>query len=477
MPSGRLDHFIESIAKPSLTRLRQRLQQLPAPNSIARRLLIASLVVLPLYLASIGWCLAQSFEASQLAAAHERLRVQFYALVGAVEFEQGILKVSAHTGDPRLRQLNSGLYAAIQLPQGQVLWESLSAEGVDLTPQLLASDDPPLAGSDRFEVIDNPDAYLRFQYQTVWESDRGEDVPLVFTVLEEQSALRTELRAFLRQLWLGLGSAALLLTVAQAMILRWGLAPLRKLTHDVSDLEQGRRAALPDHYPSELQPLATNLNQLLDREQLQRERYRNTLGDLTHSLKTPLAILRQEVIAENPDRTLFEEQIARMDQLIGYQLQRAVASGPHRLQQKTLLRPLVDKLTSTFGKVYFEKHPRFRVEVPHDCECRADDADLLELLGNLLDNACKACRSTIAISATGNDHWLLIVIEDDGPGIPENKRADILQRGQRADSYQPGQGIGLAVVMDILDSYAAELDIGTSSELGGARFSIRWPAA
>jgi len=475
MPSDRIDRFVETIGKPWLARLRHRLQQLPAPNSIARRLLLASLVVLPLYLASIGWFLAQSFEASQLAAAHERLRVQFYALLGAIELEQGVIKVSAHTGDPRLRQLNSGLYAAIQRPQAEVLWASLSAEGIDLNQQVLASDDPPLAGSERFEAINKPAAYLRFQYQTVWETDNGEDIPLVFTVLEEQDALRAELRAFLRQLWLGLGSAALLLTVAQAMILRWGLQPLRKLTHDVSDLEQGRRAALPEHYPEELQALATNLNQLLNREQQQRERYRNTLGDLAHSLKTPLAILHQEVAATTPDRDLLEEQITRMNQLIGYQLQRAVAGGPHRLQQKIALRPIVEKLANTFAKVYFEKKPQFELRIAHDCECRADEADLLELLGNLLDNASKACREKIAISATGNEHWLLIVIEDDGPGIPEHQRADILQRGQRADSYQPGQGIGLAVVMDILDSYAAELDIG-ASPLGGARFSIRWPA-
>lgn len=474
MPSVDLRRLIETIGKPWVARCRERLQQIPAPNSIARRLLFASLIVLPLYLASIGWFLAQSFEASQLAAAHERLRVQFYALLGAIELEQGVIKVSAHTGDPRLRQLNSGLYAVIQRPQAEILWESLSAEGIDLDSQLLATDDPPLAGSERFEAIDRPAAYLRFQYQTVWEGDNGEDVPLVFTVLEEQSALRAELRAFLRQLWLGLGSAALLLTVAQAMILRWGLQPLRKLTHDVSDLEQGRRAALPEHYPQELQPLATNLNQLLSREQQQRERYRNTLGDLAHSLKTPLAVLRQEVAAENPDRTLLDEQIARMDQLIGYQLQRAVASGPHQLQQKIALRPVIEKLANTFIKVYFDKQPEFDIHIPRDCECRADEADLLEFLGNLLDNACKACRRKIAIGASANEHWLLIVIEDDGPGIPEHKRTDILQRGQRADSYQPGQGIGLAVVIDILDSYSAELDIG-DSPLGGARFSIRWP--
>lgn len=455
-------------------RVRELWRKIPAPNSIGRRLLLASVIVLPLYLASIGWFLSRSFEASQFTAALERYRVQFYALLGAVEFDNADIKINAHTGDPRLRQINSGLYAAIQRPQGEILWQSPSSEALELNKDLLASDKPPLAGHERFDVISHPASFLRFQYQTVWESEDGEDIPLVFTVLEDQSALRAELHAFMRQLWLGLGSAALLLTAAQIVILRWGLQPLRRLAHDLSDLEQGRRAELPEQYPEELQPLATNLNQLLEREQKQRERYCNTLGDLAHSLKTPLAVLRQQSTAATPDRALLDEQIARMDQLIGYQLQRAVASSPHRLQQKVLLQPLIAKLIATFSKVYFDKQPQFHVSIAADCECRADEADLLEVLGNLLDNACKACRRQINISANNSERWLLIVIDDDGPGIPEALRAGILQRGQRADSYQPGQGIGLAVVIDILDSYAAELDIGTGA-LGGARFSMRWP--
>lgn len=471
--------FVKSLrAKPWVIKFSSRAREfwlrVPKPNSIGRRLLLASIIVLPLYLASIGWFLSRSFEASQMSAALERYRVQFYALLGAVEFDREGIKISPHTGDPRLRQINSGLYAIIQRPQGEILWQSPSSDALELNKDVLASDNPPRIGHDRFDMLSQPVPFLRFQYQTVWESDDGEDIPLVFTLLEDQGTLQIELRAFKRQLWLGLGSAALLLTLAQVVILRWGLQPLRKLAHDLTDLERGKRAELPERYPEELQPLATNLNQLLEREQKQRERYRNTLGDLAHSLKTPLAILRQQSAAEIPDRSLLEEQIARMDQLIGYQLQRAVASSPHRLQQKILLRPVVDKLIATFSKVYFDKQLQFHIAVADDCECRADEADLLEVLGNLLDNACKACRQIISISADDNERWLLIVIEDDGPGIPEEKRSGILQRGQRADTYQPGQGIGLAVVVDIIDSYAAELDISASA-LGGACFSMRWP--
>lgn len=445
------------------------------PNSLTRRLLLASLIGLPLYLAATGWFLARSFEASQLAAAQERLRVQFYALLGAVELNSTGLRVSLHTGDPRLRQLNSGLYAVIEKPHGEMLWQSPSSAGLELDDELLAADAPPPTGVENFAALSGARPFLRFQFQTAWEGTDGEDVPLVFTVLESPASLRAELRTFMRELWFWLGGAALLLTVAQAAILRWGLKPLRQLAQDLSDLEQGRRAALPERYPEELQPLATNLNQLLDREQLQRERYRNTLADLAHSLKTPLAVLRQAAAAQPPERALLDEQIGRMDQLIGYQLQRAVTGGSHTLQQRVPLRPLVDKLVASFGKVYFDRQLQFSVMIAADCACRGDESDLLEVLGNLLDNACKACRQRVRIGAARSERWLLIEVEDDGPGVPEHARERIRRRGQRADSYQPGQGIGLAVAVDILDSYAAELDIGASTALGGARFSIRWP--
>jgi two-component system sensor histidine kinase PhoQ len=445
------------------------------PRSLTRRLLLASLVCLPLYLAATGAFLARSFETSQLAAANERLRVQFYALLSALEVsDDDRVSSNSRSGDPRLAQLNSGLYAVIHRPRGEVLWQSPSSEGLALDNELLAAGEPPAVGIERFEQMAAKPQYLRYQYQTVWEGDDGEDIPLVFTVLEEPTLLQAELLAFLRQLWFWLGGAALLLTVAQAAILRWGLRPLRQLAQDVSDLEQGRRAALPERYPDELQPLATNLNQLLTREQQQRERYRNTLADLAHSLKTPLAVLRLGTAQAQPDRALLDEQIARMDQLIGYQLQRAVTSGARRLGNRVALRPLADKLAATFAKVYFDKGLRLDIDIAADCQIRGDESDLFEVLGNLLDNACKAGRRRVAVGAVPGERWLMLSVEDDGPGVAVDEREHILQRGRRADSYAPGQGIGLAVAMDIIDSYGAELDIGDSG-LGGARFTVRWP--
>ncbi len=147
---------------------------LKGPNSLSRRLLLASLICLPLYLAATGWFLSRSFKTSQLDSTRERLRVQFYALLGALEFDSHGIIISPHNGDPRLREPNSGLYAIIEKPQGELLWQSPSSEGLSLTPGLLAEDDPPITGQERFETLAGRNGFLRYQYQTTWETeDRG----------------------------------------------------------------------------------------------------------------------------------------------------------------------------------------------------------------------------------------------------------------------------------------------------------------
>ncbi|MDX9873295.1 MAG: ATP-binding protein [Spongiibacteraceae bacterium] len=442
------------------------------PRSLTYRLLLASLVTLPIYLAATGWFLHRSFTASQMAAAQERLRVQFYGLLDTFEFDAGALHVG-RASDPRLNQLNSGLYAYVHDQDGELLWQSFSSYSLPLTTAAVLGEEPAGTGEELFEQQSGKPPLLRFQYGLLWETTGG-DLPLVVTLVESAAALAAEGRAFRGQLWFLLGGAALLLTLAQALILHWGLRPLRRLADDVTELEQGQRAMLSRSYPAELQPLASNLNQLLERERRQRERYRHTLADLAHSLKTPLAVLQQGTAGDVVDNALLREQVSRMDQLINYQLQRAVASHSRQLGTATPLRPVVDKLIATFGKVYYDKRIQMTVEVAPALRCRADEADLFELLGNLLDNACKACDHRVAVGATLTDSWLLLIIDDDGPGIDEQQRDRLLGRGERADSYEPGQGIGLAVVMDIIDSYGAELDIGLS-RWHGARFTVRWP--
>jgi len=277
-----------------------------------------------------------------------------------------------------------------------------------------------------------------------------------------------------RHLWLWLGGSALLLLACQALILGWGLTPLRRLAGEVAAIEAGSAERLMGDYPREVQALTSNLNALLEGERGRRERVRNTLADLAHSLKTPLAVLRSADTADAGFAPLVREQTARMEQIVNYQLQRSVG-GSHNLLQLVPVLPLVQRLRNTLLKVYADKQIAIEVAINPQCQFRGDERDFLEIVGNVMDNACKYGRGEVRVSAEGSaPASLTLAVEDNGSGIPEGERERILRRGTRLDEHGPGHGLGLAVAADILDTYNGNLAIEASA-LGGVRVVIRFP--
>jgi two-component system sensor histidine kinase PhoQ len=251
---------------------------------------------------------------------------------------------------------------------------------------------------------------------------------------------------------------------------------------DLAEIEAGRRTELIGHYPRELRGLTDNLNALIRHERSHLERYRHTLDDLAHSLKTPLAVLRGTLDSGGSNQEFqhsVQEQVDRMSQIVQYQLQRAATSGRTTLTAPIALLGAVQKITASLDKVYAGKQVTCRLRIDDKAFFHGDEGDLLELLGNLLDNAYKSCRQHVVISGQPLvDHrystGLIIYVEDDGPGIPLDMAQSVLQRGVRMDTATPGQGIGLAVVQDIVRIYKGALEIG-SSHLGGARLTVHLP--
>ena len=221
----------------------------------------------------------------------------------------------------------------------------------------------------------------------------------------------------------------------------------------------------------ELEKLKSSINHLLDTEQQQRSRYKNSLSDLAHSLKTPLAVLSGT--AGLPEQA--KEPIKQIDQQIQRQLKRAVAGSTGAFDQMVMIKPVVDKLLSAMGKVYAEKNLSLSSQFQQEnVGFNGDITDLMEVLGNILDNACKAAKSNVQLSVSTKPNKLVIQIEDDGPGIPIAKREQLLARGVRLDSYKEGQGIGMAVVADLVSAYQGQLNI-THSQLGGAKLILTFP--
>ena len=255
-------------------------------------------------------------------------------------------------------------------------------------------------------------------------------------------------------------------------ILRWGTKPLRDLAMHVKQIEQGDKEQLQGNYPVELRSVSDNLNQLIQSERLQRERYHKTLADLAHSLKTPLAVIQTDL--DKHANSLISDQIQRMDDIVKHQLQRAVLTTPTNLTDAVPVLELVNRLVLAMNKVYAVKNLSISTDIPENVVFRGDKRDLMEVLGNLIDNACKSAVRQIIVAAKLKQFILTIDIHDDGSGIDEDKRERLIKRGQRADTRNAGQGIGLDVANDIIESYQGELTI-KKSHLGGALIHIELP--
>ena len=263
------------------------------------------------------------------------------------------------------------------------------------------------------------------------------------------------------------------------LVAQWSLRPIDRLARAVLELEASSNKTLIYSPPGELTRLVDNLNALLQQQTTLVARYRNALGDLAHSIKTPLAVLqssfrtlRAQPELMNEQEPLMQEQISRISQQIGYHLRRVV-HGPDRGFNRQIhsVSGLLDPLCNALRKVYQRKGVDLQLEISPELTFVGEKNDYLEVMGNIIDNACKYCLEFVEIKVSQSGDKLTIEVGDDGPGVNASRREQILQRGVRVDTLRPGQGIGLAVAVDILSAYNGAIEIG-ESPLGGACFRI-----
>ncbi len=433
--------------------------------SLQGRLLLASIFCLPLFIGASGWLLDRAFQNNLRSAEAEQLKTQLYILLGAAEWKDNKLTLPDRLADPRFSSITSGLYGQVTL-NSALVWRSSSA-------QLLTTPLPSIEQSHTVnqESFDETENLFRFCYDLSWEDDNRVEQPLRFQLFHTRDQFLARLKSYRQQLWGGLVPLALGLLFIQLMILRWGLRPLSKLAKDINSLPHTQGQQLMGDYPAEIMPVTESLNQVLKSEQLQQQRYKNTLGDLAHSLKTPLSIIQGE---DTEKSSVVTEQLNRMNNIIRHQLQRAVIQSHHPLRQQQLIRPVVQRLCGAMQKVYRDKKIEIDIDIAKDLSYPIDSQDLFEILGNVIENACKYGKKKILIGAGIQGDTLKVTVGDDGDGIAENA-SDILQRGTRMDTAKPGQGLGLAIATDIISAYDGSLDISQCATLGGASFTITLP--
>ncbi len=440
-------------------------------RSLQARLVLSASVTLLAFFGLSALALDAAFRNSTFAAAQERLQAQVYMLLGVTDVDASSrLIVPEALPESRLGAPLSGLYAGITDRKGEILWQSRSLLG-RVAPVITHTSAP---GEPQFHDDLESTDLLVLSFAVDWEYAVDQYKRLIFWVAEDRRAVEVQITRFRRTLGLGLIGASLLLVLVQGGILRWSLRPLRHARQQVDAIRRGERSELQGPFPRELQPLAVAMNELLVQRQQRLERYRNALGDLAHSLKTPLAVLDGALNHDNGEdlRHTLREQIGRMNRTVDYQLQRAAASGHGSLGSAVMLAPLVDKVLAALGKVYRDKGLRIEADVPRSVVVTGDEGDWYEIIGNLADNACKWASSGVDVRASVREGRLSVEVIDDGPGVSPEHRRRILERGARASAEVAGHGIGLAVVRDLVeDNYGGRLEI-TTSDKGGAKIRV-----
>jgi two-component system sensor histidine kinase PhoQ len=431
--------------------------------SLKFRSFLAAILALIIFIPLAAIALERAFVSSLTQSILEQLRVHSLTLITEFEFENNNVMMPQFLYNEKLNMPESGLYAYIRTAQSQV-WRSESSISMERPTTLVT----PTTGAESFESkIDDENPYFKYSYTAEFE-DQDNYTPVTFHLFQSTDEFNEQLSQYRITLWYWLGIVSILLMALLLFSLNTALKPISQLVKQIKGIEKGELNQIQQNYPDELEQLKTSINHLLKAEMQQRQRYKNSLGDLAHSLKTPLALLNSQ--EGMPEAT--KQPLQQIQHSIARQLKRSVGADSAWLSVQPL-REITSQLIGAMNKVYVDKSLAITLVCEHDVAFKCDKTDVMELLGNILDNACKAAHSQIKVSLKQTND-VIILVEDDGPGISDKNKESLLTRGIRLDTYAEGQGIGMAVVSDLVDAYGGSLDIGKSN-LGGAKIQIAFP--
>ena len=369
----------------------------------------------------------------------------------------------------RLRRPLSGLYAQVNDMQGKLIWRSSSTMG-----QSLPVVNNIKQGEKKFyKILFNKTEPLFAMSYLVKMSEFNKNKMFIFSVAENKYYFNKQLSEFSQALWDSLVSFIVLIVFILIVILNWGFYPIKKLTKEIKKVEDGELKYLKSAYPKELIYLKNNINHFIEHEEKRRTRYINAIADLAHSMKTPLAILRnlkRGSSQKNNIQYVIDEQLKRLEEIVCYQLQRAATSGATIFPRPIFIVLIINKLLKALQKVYIDKNVLVDNLVPPHLMFYGEELDLFEVLGNCLDNAFKWCHDKVVIKGS-KKHKLMIVVEDNGLGFPTKTIDNFKKRGVRADESKSGQGLGLSMATEIVEIYGGELLL-SNLHPNGAKVSI-----
>jgi signal transduction histidine kinase len=452
-------------------------------GSLASRLLVVAALWSVTVLLAAGLVLMQLYRTSVERAFDERLHVYLKAIVAAVstapregEFNPG------NFGEPRFDTPLSGWYWQIR-PVGERRSETLTS------PSLFEQTLPVLAdlgvgetrGFTREAYVTGPGGQrLRVVERRI---DFGANAVFDIAVAGDADVIDTEIAAFARTLAIALFLLAIGVVLSTILQVRWSLSPLGRISRALADIRSGRAQRLEGAFPREIEPLADEVNKLIAANQDVVERARTHVGNLAHALKTPLSVIANEARAQSgPLADKVEQQTGIMREQIQHHLQRARAAARIAITTEvTDVGAVIEGIERAMDRIYRDRAIRIRSAIAPSLRFRGERQDLEEMLGNLVDNACKWATSTVAIEAHPEPEGptgvrLRVIVDDDGPGMAPEQRVEAMKRGQRLDESKPGSGLGLSIVSDLAALYGGRLTLAAAPQ-GGLRAELVLPAA
>ncbi|WP_282609939.1 sensor histidine kinase [Pelagibius sp. Alg239-R121] len=425
-----------------------------------------------------------------------RLTVLLESVVAASDIDaEGRLEVATVLGEARFEQPYSGWYWQIsqlranhevgshQLADAEtktsvmepVLSEPLRSRS--LWDWALPGPAPKAEQALRSANIPGPDGQtLRMIAREITLA--GVDLPLDFVVAGDRAEIVADIARFNSTLFWSLGLLGAGLVLAMFFQVRFGLQPLRRIQFALADIRSGRDDHLSGPFPSEIEPLADEVNALLEHNTAVVERARTHVGNLAHALKTPLSVLLNESAASTePLADTVSQQTVLMQRHVDHYLVRArTAASSGVLGVRTEIGQVLEDLRRTLLRIHARRDIAIDVECDEDLLFRGERQDLEEMIGNLFDNACKWAKTEVVVGVTLRDGELCLLVDDDGPGLPPERREEVLQRGKRLDESVPGSGLGLSIVGDIAGLYDGKLAL-SESPMKGLRVALTLPGA
>lgn len=445
-------------------------------SSLSLRLILAAVVGLTIVLGATGWALASIYRDAVMQAFDDRLNALSRIIISTIELDRdGTLYLRRDIGEPLFENAYSGWYWQVGQRKDAKSPIQVMLRSRSLFDQTMTA---PKSWSENRSFTTGPNGE-RLRIVRARVTLPGAQMPFGVWVAGDYAEVERQIGNYTWTLSIALGLLAAAMVLAVFFQVQFALSPMRRVRVALSDIRQGKADKLEGAFPSEVEPLISELNALLAHNQQVLDRARNEIGNLAHALKTPLSVLRNEV--ESGDAGLAEtvkRETETMRRQVDHHLTRArAAATANMLRARTVIAPRAVALVRAMRRIHQDRGIAFDLECPPDLAFRGEGEDLDEILGNLLDNAGKWAKTRVMLRiAEASGAKIRVSVADDGPGLSEAQARAVLARGQRLDESVPGTGLGLSIVKDMVAIYGGEMTLGRS-DLGGLAAGVTLPAA